>query len=78
MVKSSPSFSDSSGIREHADCTRHFGQISARNNGGGLVVDANLESGGAPINKLDAPLSLDDCNGRVDILESKEKKLINL
>merc|ERR1712062_190435 len=25
MVKSSPSLSNRSGIREHADCTRHFG-----------------------------------------------------
>jgi hypothetical protein len=33
-----------------------------------LIVNANLEASGAPVNKLDSSLGLDCSNGSIDIL----------
>ena len=71
VVEPSPGFSNGSGVAEHAHRTRDLGQVSARNNSGWLVVDADLEASGTPIHKLDGPLGLDGCNGSIDILEHK-------
>ena len=37
---------------EHADNTIHFGEVCPGHHGGGLVVDAHYEAGGAPVHKL--------------------------
>ena len=52
MIKTSPSFSDGRGVGEHADGPRDLGQVTSRDDGGRLVVDANLEAGGTPVHKL--------------------------
>jgi hypothetical protein len=46
----------------------HSGKIASGHHSGGLVVDADLEAGGAPVDKLDGALGLDGGNGSVDIL----------
>ena len=43
-------------------------QISSWHDSGGLVVDADLEPGGAPVHELDLGLLFDCGNGRVDVL----------
>merc|ERR1712122_457052 len=68
VVQPGPGFGDGGGVGEHADSSLDLGKISSRNHGGWLVVDANLEPSGAPVNKLDGPLGLDGGNGGVDIL----------
>merc|ERR1719219_2766160 len=57
MVQPGPSLGDGGGVREHADGTLHLGKVAARDDGGWLVVDANLESSGAPVHKLNRPLA---------------------
>ena len=44
MVQSSPSLSNSSGVRQHAHSTLDLSQVSSRDHGWGLVVDSNLEN----------------------------------
>ena len=68
MVKTSPGLGDGGGVAQHAHGTLHLGQIATGDNGGWLVVDANLEASGAPVNKLDGTLGLDGGNGSVDVL----------
>merc|ERR550539_295774 len=68
VVQPSPSLSDGGGVGEHADSSWGFGQIPSRDDGWRLVVDANLEAGGTPVNELDAPLGLDGGDGRIDVL----------
>merc|ERR1719402_1945633 len=68
VVKSSPGLSDGCGVGQHAHGSLHLGQVTARDDCGRLVVDANLETSGAPVDKLDAPLSLDGGDGSIDIL----------
>merc|ERR1712223_1816496 len=68
MVKTSPSLSDSSGVRQHTNGTLNLGEITSRYNGRGLVVDTNFEASGTPVNKLDGAFGLNGCNGSIDIL----------
>merc|ERR1719357_420657 len=68
VVQPSPGLSNSCGVGEHADCTSNLCLIPSWHNGWWLVVDANLESCGTPVNKLDAPLGLDGCDGSVHVL----------
>merc|ERR1719167_1369564 len=68
VVKPGPSLCDGGGVAEHADRALHLGQVTAWHHSGGLVVDTNLEAGGTPVDKLDAPLGLDGGNGSIDIL----------
>ena len=68
MVKTSPGLGDGSGVAQHADGTLHLGQVTAGDDGGWLVVDADLEASGAPVDKLDGTLGLDGGNGGVDVL----------
>ena len=58
----------SGGVAQHADSSRHLGHVSSRHHGGRLVVDANLEPGGTPVNELDTPLVLDGGDSGVDVL----------
>merc|ERR1712223_1843109 len=68
VVKPGPGFGDGGGVREHAHGPADLSKISAGNDGWGLVVDTDLESGGTPVDKLDAPLGLDGGNGSVHVL----------
>ncbi|KAE8749546.1 hypothetical protein FOCC_FOCC003811 [Frankliniella occidentalis] len=68
MIEASPCLSNGCGIGKHADCSCNLGQVTTRDDGWGLVVDANLEASRAPINKLDALLSFDVGDGGIDIL----------
>merc|ERR1712157_16255 len=68
VVKSSPSFGDSSGIGQHADSSLNLGQVTAWDGGGWLVVDTDLETGWAPVDELDGSLGLDGGNRGIDIL----------
>jgi len=68
VIESGKSLCDGSGVVQHADCTLDFSQVTARNYGGRLVVDANLEASGAPIDELNGPLGFNGGDGSVDIL----------
>ena len=68
MVKSGPSLGDGGGIGQHADCSLHLREVAAWDDGGRLVIDANLESSWAPVDELDRPLALDGGNGSVYVL----------
>ena len=60
--------SDSGGVGNHTSTTGNLGQVTSGNSDGGLVVDTALESGGAPVDKLDGPLGLDGGDGGGDFL----------
>merc|ERR1719447_2574328 len=68
VVQPGPGFSNGCGVGEHADCTLHLSQVTARNHRGWLVVDADLEASRAPVHELHATLALDGGDGGVDIL----------
>merc|ERR1719431_1367878 len=68
MVQSSPGLRDGGSVGEHTYSPLHLCKISARDDGGGLIVDPNLEPSGTPVNELDTTLGLDRSNGGVDVL----------
>jgi len=68
VVQTGPGFSNGRGVGQHAHGTLHLGQVSTWNDGGGLVVDANLETSGAPVHELYGSLRFDGGDGGVDIL----------
>merc|ERR1712109_326923 len=68
VVKPGPGLGDGGGVREHTHGPADLSKISTGNDGWGLVVDTDLESGGTPVDKLDAPLGLDGGNGSVNVL----------
>ena len=68
MVKTSPGFSDGSGVGQHANSTRNLSQISSRNNGRWLIVDTDLEASWTPIDKLDRAVGLDGSNSSINVL----------
>merc|ERR1712027_28638 len=68
VVKPGPGLGDGRGVREHAHGPADLSKVSTRNDGWWLVVDTDLESGGTPVNKLDASLGLDGGNGSVHVL----------
>mmetsp|Transcript_60546 Transcript_60546/g.69081 ORF Transcript_60546/g.69081 Transcript_60546/m.69081 type:complete len:448 (-) Transcript_60546:113-1456(-) len=68
MIDSGENFSDGSRVGDHANSSHDLSQISSGNDGGRLVIDTALETGGAPVDKLDGSLSLDGGDGSVDIL----------
>ena len=68
MVQTGPGLGDGGGVAEHGDGTLHPGQVTARHNGRGLVVDAYLEASRAPVHELDGTLGFDGGDCSVDIL----------
>ena len=42
VIESRPGFGDGRGVAQHAHCTLYLGQITTRNRGWWLVVNANL------------------------------------
>merc|ERR1719187_33645 len=67
VVEASPGLSNSSGVAQHAHSPLHLGQVSTRDHSGGLVVDADLETSWAPVNKLDGAFGFDGGNCSIDI-----------
>jgi len=61
-------FSDCGGVGDHADCAHDLGEVAAWHHGGGLLVDAALEAGRAPVYELDGPLGLDRGYGCIYVL----------
>eukprot|EP00962_Isochrysis_galbana_P028381 scaffold8972_cov118-Isochrysis_galbana.AAC.3 len=59
---------DAGRVGHHGDGAHHLGQVAARHDGRRLVVDAALEAGWAPVDKLDGALGLDGGHRRVDVL----------
>ena len=68
MVETSPRLGDGRRVAQHADGSLDLGQVAAWDDGGWLVVDADLEPGGTPVDELDGPLGLDGGDGSVDVL----------
>ena len=68
VVDAGEDLSDGGGVGDHAAGAHDLGQITTGNNGGGLVVDTTLETGGGPVDKLDGALGLDGSDGGVDVL----------
>ena len=68
MVDSGQSFGDGGGVGNHTDGSLDSGEIATRNDGGRLVVDTALETGGTPVDELDGSLGLDGGDSSVHIL----------
>ena len=67
VVETGPSGGDGSSVGQHAERSRDLGEISTRNERGGLVADTELETGRTPVDELDGPLGLDVDDGGVDV-----------
>ena len=68
VIESGEDLSNGGGVGDHADSPHDLSEITSGNDGGWLVVDTDLETGGAPVDELDGSLGLDGSNGSVDIL----------
>ena len=68
VVETRPRLGNSRRVAQHADGSLDLGQVAAWDDGGWLVVDADLEPGGTPVDELDGPLGLDGGDGSVDVL----------
>ena len=68
VVDAGEDLSDGGGVGDHAAGAHDLGQVTTGDNGGGLVVDTALETGGGPVDKLDGALGLDGSDGGVDVL----------
>merc|ERR1719470_400809 len=68
VVKPGPGLGNSGGVGQHAHGPLHLGQVSTGDDGGWLVVDADLEASGTPVHELDGALALDGGDSSVDIL----------
>ena len=68
VVQPGEHLGDGRGVRDHAHGAHNLGQVASGDDGGGLVVDSDLETGGAPVHELDGTLGLDGGNRRVHVL----------
>ena len=68
VVESSPGLGNRRGAAHHADRALDLSEVAARDDGRRLVVDADLEAGGAPVDELDGTLRLDRRDRGVDVL----------
>merc|ERR1719233_800491 len=59
MIKTSPCFCNGSCVAQHADSTLYLGKITTRYNSWWLVVDSDLETSWAPIDKLNGTFGFD-------------------
>ena len=66
--KRAPGFGNSGCVGEHAHSAANLGQIAVGHGLRGLVADTDLETGGAPVDKLDGALGLELGNGIVGAL----------
>merc|ERR1712076_215519 len=58
---------DRRGVADHAACTHDLCQVATGYHCGWLVIDAALESCGAPVHELDCPLGLDSRHSSIHI-----------
>ena len=63
-----PGSGNGGGVGQHAQTATDSGQVTARDVCGGLIADAELESGRTPIYDLDGLPCLDGGDGCLDIL----------
>lgn len=68
VVKSGEHLGNGGGVADHAAGSHDLGEVTSGDDGGGLIVDSDLEASGAPINELDGSLGLDGGDGSVDVL----------
>lgn len=68
VVESGEDFGNGGGVGDHADSSHNLGEVTSGDDGWGLIVDADLEASGAPVDELDGSLGLDGGNGSVDVL----------
>merc|ERR1719377_156000 len=68
MIDSGENFSNSSRVRDHADSSHDFSEITSWDNSWWLIVNTAFETSWAPINELDGSLGFDGSNGSVNIL----------
>eukprot|EP00116_Pleurobrachia_bachei_P018517 sb/3478779/ len=68
MVKSGPGLCNGCGVGQHTDSPLDLGEVTTGYFSGWLVVDANLESSGAPVDELNGLLGLNGCYCIIDVL----------
>mgnify|MGYP003573970617 CR=1 FL=1 len=68
VVNARESLGNGGGVGHHAHSSLHTSQVASWNDGGGLVVDAALESSGAPVHELNGSLGLDGGHRGIHIL----------
>jgi len=68
VIHASKDLTDGGGVGNHEDGALNLGKVTTGDNGGRLVVDTDLEGGGAPVDETDGTLQLDGRDGGVDIL----------
>jgi hypothetical protein len=57
VVETAPGGRDCSRVGQHARATSDIGQVTTRDVGKGFVADAELETGGVPVNEQPSPAS---------------------
>ena len=72
ILKKTHDLRDRSAVRDHAHRAHHLREVTARDDGRRLVVDAALEARRGPVDELDRALRLDRRHGSVDILFSQQ------
>mmetsp|Transcript_2757 Transcript_2757/g.8361 ORF Transcript_2757/g.8361 Transcript_2757/m.8361 type:complete len:472 (+) Transcript_2757:1024-2439(+) len=68
VVDAGQGLGDGGGVGDHAHGAHDPGEVAARDDGRGLVVDAAFEAGRAPVDELDGALGLDGRDRGVDVL----------
>lgn len=68
VVETGQHLRDGGGVGDHAHGAHDLGEVAARDDSRGLVVDANLEATRGPVDELDGALGLDGGNGSVNVL----------
>merc|ERR1719274_477302 len=68
VVDTGQGLGDGSGVGHHAHGALHAGKVTTGHHGRGLVVDAALEAGRAPVNELHSALGLDCGHSGVHVL----------
>merc|ERR1712178_215369 len=67
VVDTGEDFCNGCGVADHAASTHDLGQVTAWHHGRRLVVDATLEPGWRPIDKLNGPLGLNSSDRGIHI-----------
>ncbi|RUS21936.1 hypothetical protein BC937DRAFT_90998 [Endogone sp. FLAS-F59071] len=70
VIETGPGFGDGGGIGQHADGAGYLGNVTAGNSGGWLIINADLETSGAPIDELNSALGADGRDGGVGVLRN--------
>eukprot|EP00962_Isochrysis_galbana_P018968 scaffold5504_cov101-Isochrysis_galbana.AAC.5 len=68
VVDTRVEFGDARRVGHHGDGAHHLGQVASGHDRRRLVVDAALEAGRAPVDKLDGALGLNGGHRRIDVL----------